>query len=148
MKQATLAIGVLLSATMIVGCGSDKGPTNPGGGGGATLAGNYTATQWVTTGGSGQTNQIVAGSTLTITLNSNGSTTGHMHLVASAGNPAVDADMAGTWTLIGSTVQFTQSADTFVKDMQFGVVANGAKWALEGDQVFSGTRVQLTLTQS
>ena len=149
MKQTMLGTVALLFAASIVGCGSDKGPTEfGGGGGGASLVGNYTATQWVTTGGSGQTNQIVAGSSLTITLNSNGSTTGHMHLIGSAGNPGVDADMAGSWNVNGSVVRFSQNADTFVSDMAFNVVPNGAKWALEGDQVFSGTRVQITLTQS
>lgn len=145
MKQSVLTIGAIVSAAGVIACGSDNGPTNPGGG--AMLVGTYTATQWVTTGGSGQTNQLVGGSGLSITLNSNGSTTGHLHLVASGNNPAVDADMAGTWSEVGTVVRFTQATDTFVRNMAFEVVANGAKWALEGDQVFSGTRVQLTLTQ-
>lgn len=148
MKQSALVIGAIVCAASLTACGGDGGPTGAGGGGGAGLAGNYTATQWVTTGGSGQTDQIVAGSTLTITLNANGSTSGHMHLVSSGNTPGVEADMAGTWSQVGSVVRFSQNADTFVRDMQFGVVANGAKWALEGDQVFSGsTRVQITLTQ-
>ena len=146
MKHTAMAIGAILSVSVLAGCGSDN-PMQPGGGGTA-LAGNYTATQWVTTGGSGQTNQIVAGSTLSITLNSNGSTTGHLHLAAAGSNPAFDADMAGTWAQVGSTVTFGQAADTFVRDMQFAVVANGAKWALEGNQVFSGTQIKITLTQS
>lgn len=146
MKQSTLIIAVVLSSATMMACGGDNGPTNPGG---PSLAGTYTATQWKTSGGSGQTDQILAGSTLTITLNSNGTTSGHLHLAPSGGNPAVDADMAGTWSeTAASTVTFTQNADTFVRDMQFRVVANGAKWALEGDQVFSGaTQVQITLTQ-
>jgi hypothetical protein len=149
MKQSTFVIAAVLSSVMIMACGSDKGPTGAGGGGGdGSLVGSYTATQWVTTGGSGQTNQIVAGSTLTITLNANGSTSGHLHLAASGSNPAFDADMAGTWNVNGATVSFSQNADTFVRDMPFSVVANGPKWSLEGDRVFSGTRIQLTLTQS
>lgn len=148
MKQSALGITAILCSAVIMACGSDNGPTNAGGGGGGSLAGSYTATQWVTTGGSGQTNQIVAGSTLQITLNANGTTTGHLHIVASGNNPALDADMAGTWIQNGGTVDFTQNADTFVRDMLFAVVANGAKWALEGDQVFSGTDIKITLTQS
>ena len=145
MKQTTLVIGALLSAAMIVGCRSDIGPTGGVGGvGGASIIGNYTATQWVTTDGSGQTNQILAGSTLSITLNANGSTNGHLHRTS----PAFDADMAGTWILRGSTVDFAQNADTFVRDMHFNVVPSGAKWALDADQVLSGTRIQLTLTQN
>ena len=149
MKRTAFAFGAILFSTIVVACGSDKGPTNSGGGGGgASLVGNFMATQWVTTGGFGQTDQILAGSTLTITLNSNGSTSGHIHLVGSGNNPSLEADMVGTWNLNGSTVTFSQNADTFVRDTPFSVVASGAKWALEGDQTFQGTRIQLTLTQS
>jgi hypothetical protein len=148
MKQSAFVITAVLSSVMITACGGDNTHPTGGGGGGIGLTGNYTATQWVTTGGSGQTNQILAGSTLTITLNPNNTTSGHLHLVASGNNPAVDADLAGLWSQAGSTITFTQQADTFVRSMAWGMVANGAKWALEGDQVFSGTRVQITLTQS
>jgi hypothetical protein len=123
----------------VLACGSDS--TEPR----LALEGNYTATQWVTTGGSGQTHQLDVGSTLNITLNSDGTTTGHLHV---AGSPAFDADMAGTWTISGNTVTFSQSADTFVRDMPFTVVPNGANWALVGDHVFSGTQIQLTLTRA
>ena len=81
-------------------------------------------------------------------LNSNGTTTGHLHLVASGNNPALDADMAGTWVRTGTTVTFDQTADTFVRDMNFTLSSTGTKWELTGDQAFSGTRIQLTLTQS
>ena len=144
MKQTRLRIGTLAFAAVVLACGSDK-PTDtlP-----ANLAGAYTATQFVTTGSSGQTNQLLAGSSLNITLNSNGTTTGHLHLAASAGNPAFDADMAGTWTHVGNTVHFTQTADTFVRDMDFTVVGQGSTWSLVGDHSFAGTRIQLTLTQN
>ena len=148
MKHSALAIAAIL-CTALTACGGNGSPSGlGGGGGGASLPGTYTATRWVTTGGSGQTDQIVAGSTLTITLNANGTTSGHLHLVSSGSNPAVDADMAGIWSQLGGVVGFSQNADTFVRNMQFSVVANGPKWALDGDQVFSGsTRVQITLTQ-
>ena len=125
------------------GCGGSYSTSPPSSSG---LAGSYTAFQWVTTGGSGQTNQLVIGSTLQITLNNDGSTTGQMHLAASGGNPAKDFDMAGTWTQSGTNVDFTQAADTYVRDLVFAIqpVATGV-WDLVGDQVFSGTRVQLTL---
>jgi hypothetical protein len=80
------------------------------------------------------------------TLNGNGTTTGHMHIAASNGNPAAEFDMAGTWTQNGNTIDFTQAADTFVRDMLFDVqpIATGVV-DLVGDQVFSGTQVKLTL---
>jgi hypothetical protein len=149
MKKRTLAIVAILSTAGTAACGRSY-PTPPGGSGGSgpPLAGTYTATKWTTTDASGPTNQLLAGSTMTITLNAIGTTSGHLHVVSSGGNPPFDADMTGTWTLLGGTVRFAQTADTFVRDMGFGVVANGDKSALEGDQTFSETRVQLTLTHS
>lgn len=145
MKQTAFRIGGVLVAATMLACGSDNS-TEPG----LALAGNYTATQWVTTGGSGVTHQLDVGSTLNITLNSNGTTTGHLHVAASGGNSALDADMAGTWAKSGNTVTFSQSADTFVRDMPFTVVPNGANWALEGDHTFSSpsVNVKLTLTRT
>jgi hypothetical protein len=143
MKRALMRISpILLAAAAIIACGgSDSSSPN------GTVAGSYTATQFTTTGSSGQTNQLLAGSTLAINLAGNGATTGHLHLAASGGNPAFDADMAGTWAQTGSTVTFSQSADTFVRNIPFTAVANGSKWALEGNGSFSGTAVQITLSQ-
>jgi hypothetical protein len=126
----------------MVACGGSDS-TSPS----TNLAGSYTATQFVTTGSSGQTNQLQIGSTLVINLASNGTTTGHLHLAAQGGNPVFDYDMAGTWAQTGSTVAFSQTADTFVRNIPFTVVANGSKWALEGTGSFSGASVQITLSQ-
>ena len=130
----------LLIAT--AACGSDKTtePTN-------AIAGSYAASEWVTTGGSGQTNQLLAGSTLSLTLANGGATSGHLHVAASGSNPALDADMAGTWSESNNKVTISQSADTFVRNMTFSVVPNGSKWSLSADQVFSNTRIQITLDQ-
>jgi hypothetical protein len=137
MKLSPICIGI---ATMIA-CGSDStAPRSP-------LVGSYNAILFVTTGSSGQTNQIQAGSTLSINLAANGSTTGHLHIVASGGYPALEADMAGTWTQTGSSVTFSQAADTFVRNMTFAVTAAGSSWQLVGNQVFSGTQIQITLSQ-
>lgn len=143
MTNSTLRLVAILCAAAITGCGGSDNPTQPS----LQIAGNYAATEWVTTDGSGQTNQILAGSTLNITLAANGTTSGSLHMPASVVGQELDRDMAGTWTQAGTTVTFAQGADTFVRDMTFSVVANGATWALVGDQVFSGTRVQLTLTR-
>ena len=142
MKQTLIRRApILIGIAALVACGGDSTAPN------STVAGSYVATQFVTTGSSGQTNQILAGSTLSLNLNANGSVTGHLHLAATNSNPVVDADMAGTWAQAGNTVTFAQTADTFVNDMTFDVVANGNLWQLVGDQVFSGTRIQITLNQ-
>jgi len=133
-------ISIVAAVAAIAACGSSSTPPQ------SPLVGSYTAFQWVTTGGSGQTNQLTIGSTLQITLNADGSTSGHMHLAASNGAPAADFDMAGTWNESNNVVDFTQTADTYVRNIIFAVqpIANGVV-DLVGDQVFSGTRVQLTL---
>jgi hypothetical protein len=131
---------ILIATAVLVACGGDS--TAP-----STVSGPYVATEFVTTGSSGQTNQILAGSTVSLILASNGSVTGHLHVAPTNGNPVFDADMAGTWAQTGSTITFTQAADTFIRNMTFSVVANGSIWQLVGDQVFSGTRIQLTLSQ-
>ena len=134
------SFAALAIVSAIAACGSDStGPSSP-------LVGSYTAFQFVTTGGSGQTNQLTAGSTVQLTLNANGSTSGHMHLAATNGNPAADFDLAGSWQQTGNVVDLTQTADTFLRDMAFAVQLSGTGVVdLVGDQVVSGTRVQLTL---
>lgn len=124
----------------ITGCGSDStGPAGP-------PVGSYAATQFVATGSFGQVNHLTNGGSLNMTLAANGTTTGHLHMAASGSNPAFDADMAGTWTMNGNVVDFDQTADSFVRDMHFTLqpIATNT-WDLVGDQVFSGTRIQLTL---
>ncbi len=138
--RALLLIG--LPAIVLACGGSDEPSTTP-------IAGTYVATFFQTTGSSGQRDEIAAGSTLTITLAANGTTTGHLHVAASGGNPALDADMAGTWTATENhVVTFTQSADTFVRNMPFtwGSDIQGIS-ILSGDKVFSSTRIEVTLTR-
>jgi hypothetical protein len=143
MRHAIMRTGAFLFALTFIACGGSDDSTQP-----LALAGNYTATEFTTTGTSGVTFELPAGSTLNITLNSNGSTTGHLHLAATTGRPAFDADMAGTWVQTGSTVNFSQSADTFVRDMPFAIVAQGSTWSLVGDATFAGTAIHLTLTRT
>jgi hypothetical protein len=131
---------ILVGAAGLLACGGDS--TSPQ----SALAGSYSANMWTTTGVSGQTYQLAIGSTLQINLAADGTTTGHMHVAASGGNPAFDADMAGTFTQTGNTVKFVQAADSFINDMIFEIqpIAAGV-WDLVGDDTFNGTRVQLTL---
>ena len=85
----------------------------------------------------------------TINLAADGSTTGHLHLDAFNGAPAVDADMAGTWTQNGNTVTFDQAADTFVRNMSFTIEKiTDHVWFLVGDDVFAGTRFNVRLAQA
>ena len=138
-SRSLLFIG--LPAVLLACGGSDEPSSSP-------YAGSYVATSWTTTGNSGHQDQILAGSTLQITLAANGTTTGHLHTAASGANPVFDADMAGTWTVSANVVDITQAADTFVKDMLFTVGSNiQGITTLTGDQTFSGTQIQITLTR-
>jgi hypothetical protein len=133
MRTAPIFLGI----AAIIACGSDSTPPS-------VVVGSYTATQFTTTGSSGQTNQILAGSTLNLTLASGGGVTGHLHIAASGADPVFDADMAGTWARTGNTIDFDGNADTFVKDMPFTIEANGD---LVGAGTFAGTAIALTLSR-
>ncbi|MFL5552110.1 MAG: hypothetical protein ACJ770_04800 [Gemmatimonadaceae bacterium] len=143
MKLALMKTGAsVIGLAVVFACGGDtSGPCSN------ALTGSYIATEFVTTGSSGQTNQLLAGSTVNIALLCNGTTTGHLHLVQTASTPAFDADLAGTWTRTGNTVTFSQSADTFIRDMDFTVVETSFGTQLVADDAFAGTRVQITLTR-
>lgn len=85
----------------------------------------------------------------TINLAADGTTTGHLHLDAFNGNPAVDADMAGTWTRNGNTITFDQAADTFVRNTDFTIEQiSDQVWFLVADNVFAGTRFNVRLAQA
>jgi len=137
MKRAPILLGI----AAMVACGGDSTAPN------STFAGTYVATQFVTTGSSGQTNQLLAGSSLLLHLFGDGLVSGQLHIAAQNGNPVVDADMAGTWAQSGNTITFAQSADTFVRNMTFTIVANGNLWELVGDGGPVGTGIQITLSQ-
>jgi hypothetical protein len=104
----------------IVGCGSGDS-TSP-----ETLAGSYTATTFlVTPDGQAPVNVLSQGGSLTLTLASDKSVTGTLHLPASAtGAEPLTVTMNGTVTMSGSTVEFQQAADTFVRDLTWSVGTN------------------------
>lgn len=134
-------LSIVLPA-LFLGCGDSTSPA-------ADIAvGNYTAVSFVTTGTSGQKDELLAGGTMTLNLNANGTTSGHLHLVAPGGGPDFDADMAGTWTRTGMTVDINQPADTFVRDMPFTLTPNVGSWDLEGDRTFSETNIRVRLSQT
>ena len=103
------------------------------------VVGTYTATTFTTTTGGVTTDELDEGASLDIVLSANGNTTGS--LVAPGGSPTLS--MAGSWSLSGNTVTFSQPADSFVRNMSFQVSGN----TLMGDETFSGTRIQVILTR-
>ena len=87
---------------------------------------------------------LAEGGSLTITLNADGTTSGSL-LVPAALNEGVDftADMAGTFSLVGDSLSFSQNADSFVRDMSWTV--NGSD--IEGSGTFSGTTIVVVLNR-
>lgn len=131
-------IGRFAAASILLGCSDSFTPSI------GNVAGSYTSTTFLTTDSTGTTDQLAAGTTFTISLAANGTTTGRLFVPgAGAGGGDLDADMAGTWTLTGTTVQFAQTADTFVRDMPFRAESN----RLRGEAVFGATTVRVVLTK-
>jgi hypothetical protein len=136
---------ILFAAVTIAACASDitssfstKAPV-----------GSYSAIILYSTSSADPTIKTPDSGSLTINLAADGTTSGRLQLAAFNGNPAIDADMAGTWTQSGNTVEFQQAADTFVRSMTFTIekITNNV-WFLVGDDVFAGTRFNVKLAQS
>ncbi len=107
-----------------------------------SIAGSYQATIFTSTTSGVTTNHLTAGGSFTITLAANGTTSGQLFVPGGgAGGGALDESMVGTWELVGTTVQFDQTADTFVRDMIFTASSN----RLRGGQAFGSTTVRVTL---
>jgi hypothetical protein len=136
MARQLVALACLLG---VLACGDSFSPST------STVAGTYAASElWSTTGGI-RTNRIAGGAILTITLAPNGTTTGRLFVPGGNENGSdLDVSMAGTWTLSGDQVTFTQGADTFVRDMSLTATED----QLAGDETFSSTRIEVTLHRS
>ena len=141
LKRSCSLLSIVLPA-LFLGCGdSTSEPAD-------MAVGNYTAIFFTSTGSSGQRDELGPGGSLVLNLHANGTTSGHLHMVAPGGGPDFDADMAGTWTRTGMMVNFDQPADTFVRDMPFTLTPYVGSWDLEGVQSFSGTEIRLTLRRT
>ena len=131
-----------VAAAAILACSDSFNPTTE------NMVGDYSLQLLTTTDTSGTTDWVVVGSTLTISLAANGTTIGHMFVPGAAENGGdFNADMAGTWSLRGGVITFSQTADTFVRDMDF----SAGQGRLSGDQNFSfntvDTRVRIVLAK-
>jgi hypothetical protein len=135
-------ISSLLAVVTIVACSDAFKPTTE------NVVGTYSLQTLTTTDTSGTTDWVASGATLTLTIAANGTTSGNLFIPGAAeGGGDFNADMAGTWSLSGAVITFDQTADTFVRDMDF----SAGKDRLAGDQSFSfnavPTRVRIVLTK-
>jgi hypothetical protein len=137
MKPGKVALSLSVA---LAGCGGDSfSPTVE------TIAGAYTASTFTVTGSDGTTDQLASGATVSVTLAEDGSTTGHVFVPGGAedgGN--FEADLAGTWSLAGTTVTFSQTADTFIRDIQF----TASKNRLTGEGTFEDVTIRLVLART
>ena len=63
---------------------------------------------------------LARGAFLDLTINADGVVEGQLFIPdGQANGTPLNADMFGSWSLKGSTVRFSQAADTFVRDMGF-----------------------------
>jgi hypothetical protein len=87
---------------------------------------------------------VAAGAQVELELRRDGTTAGHVVVPeADDGQEDFEADLTGTWTISGNTIQLSHSADTFLRDMPLTVRAG----ALEGDETFGDVRVRLVLAR-
>jgi hypothetical protein len=108
------------------------------------VAGSYEATSLTGTQSGVTVNLLSLGASVEMVLNVNGTTTGRVFAPGlDQGGQDLDVDLAGTWTLQGETVTFSQAGDTFIRDVPFTVGRN----RLQGEDTFSGVLVRLTLTK-
>lgn len=116
--RAMLAAIVAVSA--LAACGEDQA-INPD-----SIVGVYTATTFrATPTGTAEINVLEQGGNLVIAIGGGNTTTGTLTLPAVVtGTVATQASMVGTAVRNGSGVTFDQSADTFVRDLNWTFVNN------------------------
>lgn len=139
MRTATGGLALCL-ALGSAGCGDDDSfsPTVE------TVAGSYTATTFTLESPVGTVDLLTLGATVSVTLAEDGTTTGTLFVPGGNEDGSdLDASLEGTWTLSGSTVSFSQSEDTFIRDVDFAASPN----RLTGEGSFDDGILLLVLTK-
>ena len=150
MRGKLSAVALLATAPLLTCCGNSTAPQPPAS---QLVAGSYVAEQsgagapaygtltFTTTTGGAATDQLARGARVQLALAPGGTTTGRLLVPGEGATAGLDADLAGTWTLSGTTVRVQHAADTFLRDMP--LTTSGDR--LTGDATFSGVRVRLIL---
>jgi hypothetical protein len=124
------------AVALVTGCSDSFSPSID------TVSGIYTAGRLETVSGGITTNQLAGGATLTLQLAANRTTTGRLFLPGGGdGGGDIDESLAGTWTLAGSSVDLTEAADTFLRD----IVLTASEGQLIGELTSAGTTIRVTL---
>jgi hypothetical protein len=130
-----------LAAVALAACGGNDNPFSPTV---ANVAGTYNATLFTATNSAGTINLLSLGATVHVVLNPDGTTTGHLS-APDLGQGEIDADLAGTWALSGSTVTFRPTdPNSVIGDADFTAAQN----SLDGEGTFEGTTLHLSLAKT
>jgi hypothetical protein len=129
-----------VAAALLAACGGDD-PFTPTP---ATVQGEYNASRFTATNSQGTVNLLALGATVHVVLKPDGTTTGHLS-VPDLGTGGIEADLAGTWSLSGSTVTFNpDDPNSIIGDAEFTAAQN----SLDGEGQFEGTTLHLTLSKT
>jgi hypothetical protein len=140
MRSAIQRVALMALAFSAAACGDDDSfsPTRE------TVAGSYTATTFELSSVVGNIDLLGTGATITLDLDADGTTTGRLFVPDGNDDGSdLDEDLAGTWSLNGSTVTFEHSAESPIPDIDFTATAN----QLTGENTFSGGTLRLVLTK-
>jgi hypothetical protein len=110
------------------------------------LDGTYVASVFrVTPQGQSQIDVLGAGGSMTLTIGSNNAVTGTLVVPGSVtGGGPLSESMAGTAARDGDEVTFTQTADTFVRDLTWSLSAEGLRVT---NQTAGGASFTVTLSR-
>ncbi len=108
------------------------------------VVGTYHATTFTTQEAGNTTDLLAAGASITLVMNANFTTAGRLFVPGGNEDGSdFDADLTGTWTLSGQTVDLDHPADTFLRDMS--LTADGSR--LTGQATFAQVTVRVVLAQ-
>jgi hypothetical protein len=118
----------------VLGC--YDGPTGP-----EPLTGTYVATTMMITPAGGETVDLLAdGASLTIVFGSGYTMTGTLSMP----DEELDESMDGTYLRRRNTLEFVQTADTFVRDLTWAI---GANTLTASDQTLQDVEFEVVLTR-
>lgn len=146
LSSALLAITLAFSAAAC----SDDDPVEPTPLTMKDVAGTYVASgevgSLIITGEDDETIDLLEqGAEIEIELDADGTTAGQLFVPEGDEDGSdLEADLAGTWTLKGDTVQLKHDADTFLRDMKFVV---NKKELVGSDEISDGV-LKATLVKS
>jgi hypothetical protein len=139
MRWLRLPAVALSCAFALTACGDSFSPTTE------TVAGSYTASSFTVTSAAGTSDLLASGATASVNLAADGTTTGRLFVPGGSENGEdLDEDLTGTWTLSGSTVTFSQTADTFIRDVEFTATRN----RLSSEGTFGEFTIRLVLSKT